>query len=98
MNRRSLGVSDAIVTLALMAAIWMSGSCWQTENVTGLTNMDRRDTCLAIWRVAVVALGLSQIAFAAIAARTKRYLVLGFAVAVLLALAAFVLVLSRMPS
>jgi hypothetical protein len=98
MNRRSLGVSYAIVTLALMAAIWVSGSCWQTENATGLRNMNRRDTCLAIWRVAVVALGLSQIAFATIAARTQRYLVLGLAVAVLLVLAALVLMLSRMPS
>jgi hypothetical protein len=98
MNRRSLGVSYAIVTLALMSAIWVSGSCWQTENATGVTNIERRDACLAMWRVAVVALGLSQSAFAAIAARMKRYFVLGFAVAVLLALAALVLTLSRMPS
>jgi len=98
MNRRSLGVSYAIVTLAFMAAIWMSGSCWQTENATGLRNMDRRDTCLTIWTLAAAALGLSQITFAAIAARTKRYAVLGFAIAVLIALAAFALVLSRMPS
>jgi hypothetical protein len=34
MNRRTLGVSYAIVTMASVAAIWVSGSCWQTENAT----------------------------------------------------------------
>ena len=98
MNRRNLGVAYTIVTLVLTAAIWVSGSCWQTENATGLRNIDRRDTCLTIWRVAGLTLGLSQIAFAAVAARTRRYVVLSFAVAVLIALAAFVVALSRMPS
>jgi hypothetical protein len=98
MNRRNAGLTYAGVTFALLVAISVSGWCWGTENMSGLANLRLRDTCLAIWALSGVLLGLSQIAFLVIAVRMKYRVVLVLAGLILLAIAGFVFLLSIMPS
>lgn len=98
MNRRRVVRTYAAITSTLIVAISLSGWCWGTVQSSGLANVSPHDICLAIWALSGVLLGLSQIAFVVIAVRTKHNVVLVFAVGILLAIAGFVFVLSRMPS
>jgi hypothetical protein len=95
---RNLGLTYAGVTSALILVIAVSGWCWQRENITGLTNIRLRNTCLTIWGLSGVLLTLSQVAFLAIGVHMKRYVVFAFAGGVLLVIAGFVYLLSTMPS
>jgi hypothetical protein len=93
-----LGLVYAGVTSALIVVFSVSGWCWQTENMTGLTHMRLRNVCLGIWAVSGVMLAVSQIAFLAIGVRMKHKVVLAATGGILLLIAGFVFLLSMMPS
>jgi hypothetical protein len=95
-SHRNTGLAYAGVTVALIAAIALSGWCWGSLKSSGLPGL--HIICLAIWAMSGVLLSLSQIAFIVIAVRRKHYVVLPFAVAILIAVAVFVFALSQMPS
>ena len=98
MNRHFLALAYIGVTSALVVAIWFSGSCWQRENMTGLTNMPLRDACLTIWVVCGIMLALSQLAFLVIGVRMKQVVVVVLTGCAFLAIVGFVFLLSMMPS
>jgi accessory gene regulator protein AgrB len=93
MSHRNAGLAYAGFTSALIVAMSVSGWCWGRVNSSGLHTI-----CIAVWALCGVLLGLSQIAFIVIAVRMKHYVVLALAVVVLVAIAGFVFLLSRMPS
>src|SRR5687767_10818060 len=68
---RTLGRIYGAVTAVLIATIFVSGWCWGSQNVSGLSNLGLRDACLAIWATAGVLLTLSQFAFVVMAIKTK---------------------------
>lgn len=94
---RALGRSYGVITAALIATVFASGWCWGSQNVSGL-----RDACLGIWAIAGVLLTLSQVVFVVMAIKAKnssaRVAVLVVAVAILAAIALFVVALANMPS
>jgi hypothetical protein len=98
MNRRTVGLTYAAVTSALVVAIAASGWCWETRNSSGLANVRLRDACIDIWSLSGLFLALSQIAFLVIAARKKHHVVLVCAAGILLVIAWYVYMLSKMPS
>jgi uncharacterized membrane protein (UPF0136 family) len=98
MTRRTVGLTYAAVTSALIVAIAASGWCWETKNSSGLSNLELRDVCIDIWALSGLLLALSQIAFLVIAARKKHHVVLVCAGGILLVIAWYVYMLSKMPS
>jgi hypothetical protein len=104
MNRRLLGRAYAAVTSTLPVAITVSWWCFQSYQARPL-NMDK--ACVFIWAASGVLLGVSQVAFLVSALRLKesdqrvdrlKLVILVFAGGLLLMIAAFVVMLSNMPS
>jgi hypothetical protein len=70
-NRKNIGVAYVAITFALVATIFGSGWCWQSQNVGNHPTETLHDVCLAIWVTSGVLLALSQIVFIGVALRMK---------------------------
>jgi hypothetical protein len=99
---RTLGRIYGAVTAVLIATVFVSGWCWGSQNVSGISNVGLRDACLGIWAIAGVLLTLSQFVFVVMAIKAKeasaRTAVLVIGLAILAVIALFVVALANMPS